>query len=161
VDAGLADHVVDECHLVDDAAEGGDGFRERLAALALGFEFPDGLEPWAEAVLKGFDGFAEVAGFPIVLDEGGFEVEEVEVAGSACHEELDHTLGASELGRARCGGSLCVGVAGAEAGECDASEAEAGLPEEIAPARAREGGVLGVVEGGGVHGWISRRRRIR
>ena len=104
VDAGFSDHVMDEGEIVDDWAESGDRFAEHFAGLAVWFEVPDRAEPWAETVLEGFDGFAEVARLAVAFDEFRFEVEEVEVAGGTCHEELDDAFGAGRVLREGEGG---------------------------------------------------------
>jgi hypothetical protein len=43
--------------------------------------------------LKSFDLFPKVSIFTMMLDERGFEVEEINVTGGAPHEELNDTLG--------------------------------------------------------------------
>jgi hypothetical protein len=109
MDAGFTDHVMDEGEIVDDWAESGDWFAEHFAGLAVGFEVPDRAEPWAETVLEGFDGFAEVARLAVASDEFGFEVEKVEVAGGTGHEELDDAFRARGVLREGEGGGVVAG----------------------------------------------------
>jgi hypothetical protein len=92
VDARLADEIVDEGEFVRDRAEVRDGVAQHLAGLAVGLEVPHRLLPRTEAVLKRFDVLAEVAGLAVALHQLRLEVEEVEVAGGAGHEEVDDAL---------------------------------------------------------------------
>ena len=77
--AGLADHVVNECHLIDDIAERRDHLAQLLAALAVRLELPDRLEPRPEAVLERLDVLAEVRGLAVLLHQFRLEVEEIDV----------------------------------------------------------------------------------
>ena len=101
--AGLADEVVHEGHVIGTGTEGRDGIAQHAAALAVGLEVPHGLFPGAEAVLKGLDLLAEVGVFAVVFDQRRLVVKEVDVAGSAAHEELHHAfrLGHHDLGTVR------------------------------------------------------------
>ena len=83
---------MDERHLVDDVAERHHRRGEQLAALAVGLEIPDRLEPRAQAVLKRLHRLAEIARLAVVLHEVGLVVPEIDVAGRARHEELHHPL---------------------------------------------------------------------
>ncbi len=125
--AGLADHVVDEGHVVGAGSEWGDRIAEHAAAFAIRFEVPYGFLPRAESVLEGFDFFAEVGVFAVMFDQLRFVVEEINVAGGSAHEELDDALGfwLHDLGWMR---GLCC----AEGGKGEAAEALAGGLEELA-----------------------------
>ena len=96
VHAGLADHVVDERHLVHDCAERRDHFAEHLAALAVWLEVPDRPQPRAEAVLKRFDCSPKSTRLAVPLHQFGLEVEQIDVARRARHEQLHDAL---RLGR--------------------------------------------------------------
>jgi len=93
VDAGFADHVMNEGHVVHDRAERCDGVAQHLAALPVGLEVPHWLEPRTETILKGFDMLAEVTRLPVALHQLRLVIKQVEVAGSTGHEELHDALG--------------------------------------------------------------------
>ena len=135
VDAGFPHHVVNERHFVDDGSERRDWLAELLAGVAVGFEIPHGFEPRTEAILKSFDVFAELGGLAVPLDEFRFEVEEVDVARAAGHEQLHDAFGLGGVMNAAIGPLRGVGeelFAAEERGECDAAEPAAGVKQEVA-----------------------------
>jgi hypothetical protein len=78
--------------------------------------------------------FSEVTGLAVVLDQCGFKIEEVEMAGGSGHEELDDAFGAwrvmQGLGvRSRADGEGVV--VAEERGEGDAAQSAAGIPQEL------------------------------
>jgi hypothetical protein len=93
MDTCLADQVVHPSDIVYDASEIGDHFAKHLAALSVGLEVPHGLLPWSESILEGFHMLSKIAGFAIVFYQVWLEVEKVDMAGSASHEELDDPFG--------------------------------------------------------------------
>ena len=147
--ARAAGDIVDERDVVDMRAELRDGFAEHLAALAVRLELPRGLHPRPEPVLEGLDLLAEIAGLSVVLDELGLEVEEIEVAGRARHEELHDALRLRrELQRRGSGSRVeeAEGIARKHRGERDAAESATRAPEELA-ARERVRRRLKAMEG--------------
>jgi hypothetical protein len=170
MDPGLSDHVVDEGDFVHNSAERGHCLTEEFPALSVGMEIPDWAQPWAQTVLKGFNGFAEVAGLTMAFDQFGFVVKEVQVTGCTGHEELDHPFGLGRMMSAdgSRGGWRALSVksfALKERGQGDAAEAATGVPEEITPGQWGSG--LGLVEGRRVFhgkkagGGASRQKRTR
>src|ERR1051325_10227613 len=104
VHAGLADEVVNERDLVHDGTQRSHDLAEHLAASAMSAERPDGFLPRTESVLKRLDVFAEITGLSIALDQLWFEVEQVNVAGRARHEEVHDALRlGSEVRNGECG----------------------------------------------------------
>src|SRR4051794_7955276 len=93
MDAGLADQVVDEGHVIDALPQLGHRLAEPLAATAVAREVPHGAQPRAEAVLKRLDRLAEVGLLPVVLDELRLVVEQVDGTGCAGHEQLHDAPG--------------------------------------------------------------------
>lgn len=89
VNAGLSGHVMNECDIVDDGTERFNDFAEELAALAVGTESERRLHPRSEAILEGFDFFAEAGGFAMMLFERRFVIPEVQVTGGPAHKQLD------------------------------------------------------------------------
>ena len=90
MNTGLANHRVDEGHLVGTTAQGPYGVAEHLAALTVGAKRERGSHPGAKAVLKGFDVFSEVRVLSVVLFECRFVIPGVHMAGTAINEEPDH-----------------------------------------------------------------------
>jgi len=135
VHAGLADRVVNESEFIDDGAEWCDRFAELLSGLAVLFEFPEGAKPGAEAVLERFDAFAEVRRLAVALDEFRLEVEEIDVAGAAGHEELDNAFGPGGVVKTAIRARLPrIGektFAAEERGERDAAEPAARVEQEL------------------------------
>ena len=74
-------------------AERRDDLAELLAALAVGLEVPDRLEPRAEAVLERLDVLAEVRGLPCRLTSSGLKSNRSTWLAAAGHEELHDALG--------------------------------------------------------------------
>ncbi len=122
VHAGFSGQIMDEGDVIDDLAQRGHGLAEHLAALPVWGEFPDRFFPRAESILEGFDVFSEVGFFAVAFDELGLEVEEIEMAGGATHEELDDAFGF--WGELR--------FLAHHRGERNPAEAAAGLPKKVA-----------------------------
>ncbi len=141
VNSGLAHDVVDEREFVRDRAEVRDGIAQHFAGLAIRPELPHRFLPRTEAVLKRFDGLAEVAGLAVPLHQLGLEVEEVEMAGGPGHEELNDALRPrGELRSAECGmrngGGDFAGnrlFRSKQASEREAAKAAAAVPEKLTP----------------------------
>src|SRR5262249_37339996 len=98
-------------------------------------EIPHGLEPGAEAVLEGLDGLAEIARATVALHQLGLVIEQVDVARRASHEKMDHAL---RLRVEFPSGQAFLrqrAFAPEHAGQGEAAEAAAGLPEEFAARR--------------------------
>jgi hypothetical protein len=93
MNAGFADHVMNEGHVISAEAEWRDDITEPLAALTIGFEVPHRFFPGAESVLEGFNGFSKICILSMMFDESGFEIKEVDMTGGTAHEELHHALG--------------------------------------------------------------------
>jgi hypothetical protein len=136
MNARFAHHIVDEGHTIHDRTERGNDLAERLAALAARPKIPDRLEPGTEAVLEGLDVLSEGGGLAVLLDQLRFEVEQVDVAGSAGHEELNDPFGFGCVVQSSIGpSSRNVGegaISPEERGEGYASEPTPGVPEKIA-----------------------------
>ena len=90
--AGLADHIVNKGHVIGTGTERRNGLAQHAAALTIGLELPHRFLPGPEAVLEGLHLFAEVSVFTVVLDQRGFVIKQVDVAGSAAHEKLHHAF---------------------------------------------------------------------
>ncbi len=134
VDAGLALEVVDERHFVDHFAQRGDHVAEHLARVAVGLEIPDRPQPGPQPVLKSLDMLAEIGGLAVVLDQRGFEIEQVDVAGCPRHEELNDPFGLGWMmqhtrGTGR-GQQLCVGQ---HAGQGNAPQSATATEEKLSP----------------------------
>lgn len=89
MDAGFADHIVDEGHFVNKVAEGFYDVAEMFAALSVLSEAEGGFHPWSESILERFDGFAEVGCLPVMFFQLGFVVPEIHVTGGTSHKQLN------------------------------------------------------------------------
>ena len=147
VHPGGAHHVVDERHLVGDVAERHHGGGKQFAALAIGLEIPDRLQPRAEAVLKCLHRLAKIARLPVVLDEVWLVVPEVDVAGRPRHEELHHPFYFRRIdaGRVQADASLSgagshrIAVAGQHRRQCQRAKAAARAGQQLAAAQGTRG----------------------
>ena len=147
--AGLADQIVNERHLIHDRAEVRHRLAEHLAALAVRLEVPHRLEPRTEPVLKRLHLLAKIARLAVPLDEFRLEVEQVEMARRARHEELHHALRLCRMMQRapeHAGRNSSEQLLAAEQSrERDTAEAAPALPEEVAP--GQRGAAGGLVEG--------------
>src|SRR5262249_23349077 len=137
--ARLADHVMDERDLIDDITERGYHLAQLLPGLAVGFELPDGLEPRTQAILERFDMFAELGRLPVLLHKFRLEVEQINVAGPAGHEELHDPLRPGLVVQPAIGSLRSVGeerTMAKQRREGDAAKPAARVPEEITPVHA-------------------------
>src|SRR5207253_31162 len=110
--------------VVNDFAERGGDLREMFAAVTELLPFPGRGEGGAQTALEEFDLLARVPRLAGALLKLRLIVEQVEVAGGSCHEELDDALG---LGR-----KLWRRGTREQRSEGDAAEAAAGVPEKLA-----------------------------
>ena len=138
VDPGLAHQVVDEGDVVHDAPEVRHDVAQRLPGLPMRTERPHRLEPRAQPVLEGLHRLPEVAGLPVALHQLGLVVEQVDVAGRARHEQLNHAARPRPMVRAarrqRPGGRPLrqEALARQQAGQGDPAQPAAGAPQEVA-----------------------------
>ena len=93
VNSGFSDHIVNECDVIDTLGQLGDDGCQRFAALTVLGPFPWGLERLAGGTLEQFDRLAWVPFLIVSFDQFRLEIEKVDVAGSAAHEQLDYPFG--------------------------------------------------------------------
>ena len=90
--ARFADHIVNESDFIDDLAQISHRFTEEFARLTVWLKLPDRLHPRSEAVLKCFDVLAKITLLPVPFHQLGLEIKQVDMAGRAGHEHLNHAL---------------------------------------------------------------------
>jgi hypothetical protein len=88
VDARLADHVVNERHVVDTLAQRRDRLADHLAGLAVGTEFERRLHPRPEPILKRLDMLAKVRRLAMMLFESRLMIEQIDMTCGTTHEQL-------------------------------------------------------------------------
>ena len=93
VNPGPSDQVMDEGQVVSHLSERGYNIREMFAALTVPFELEGRTHPRAQPILEGLHMLAKIALFTMMPNECGLEIEGVQVARRASHEELDDPLG--------------------------------------------------------------------
>jgi hypothetical protein len=93
VNACLTNHVVNECNLIHDLTEWSNNFTQLLSTFAIRLEIPDWSKPRSKPILKCLDVLTKLGRLAVLLDEIGLEIEEINVAGTASHEELHDSLG--------------------------------------------------------------------
>lgn len=92
VNACLSDQIVDEGHVVHHRCQIRDDFAQRVSALPVSLEFPDGLQPGPKSILKRLHRLAKITLLSVPLHQFLFEIEEIQMAGGTRHEELDDAL---------------------------------------------------------------------
>jgi hypothetical protein len=147
-------HRVDECDVVDAAADVREQVADPLAALAVLLELPPRLDDAALVLLAATAGSLHLDGLVVHADHAGLIVERVDLARPAVHEQKDDALRLGSARRRLRSERISEGVGRgvsrgaeqpvvAEPRERDAGEARAHLPEEFAPRAPAE-----VVAGG-------------
>ena len=92
MDPRFPDHVMNERDVVHHRSQGGDDLAQKFAGLTIRPKLPERLHPGTQAVLKCLHVFPKIAFLPMAPDQLRFEIEQVQMAGSAGHEHLDHAL---------------------------------------------------------------------
>src|SRR6056297_721446 len=90
MDAGLADHVVNERDVIDTLTQRRHHIAEHLAGCSIGSKPERRLHPRTEPVLKRFDVLTEVGGFSMLLLQQRLVIPQVDMAGGSGHEQLNN-----------------------------------------------------------------------
>ena len=134
VNAGFADDIVNECHVIHALAELRDDRGQRLAALAVLSPFPRRLECVAGGALEQLDGLAWIPFFAVPLNEFRLVVKQIQMTRRAAHEQLNHPLGLGLVMQANRVRGTEHAIATKHPGEGNAAQATARSPEKIASA---------------------------
>ncbi len=86
MDTCLADHIMHERHVIGTDAQIGYDLTQHFAALTVRLELPDRFLPRPETILECFNRFSEIRRLAMPLDQLGFEIPQIDMAGRPRHE---------------------------------------------------------------------------